>query len=192
MKNKTKRIIKIICAILLIITIQMIGITYAKYITTEKGTGSANIAKWGFEIVKDGQTTKTVSLVNDTEKSSVQEGKIAPGSSGIIEIELSAKGSEVNVDYAINFEKELNKPTNMIFLYGGKKYESLTNISSITGTIECDSEVKNKVIKILWEWPYQTGETTEQKNQNNIIDTQDSQNISQYTFDIVVSGSQGL
>lgn len=190
MNNKTKTIIKISCGILLILMIQIIGVTYAKYITTEKATGSANIAKWGFDIVKNGELTKTVSLVDST-NTSIAEGKIAPGAEGTIEIEVNAKKSEVNVDYSIIFENEKNKPTNMIFRYNGNQYNSLSSITDIIGTIKHDSQIRTKVIKISWEWPYQTGKTAEEKNQNNILDTQEAQTISEYEFDIKVTGTQG-
>ena len=56
MKDKRKMNKKIILlAIIFIISVQMIGITYAKYITSEKAIGEAEIAKWSFEIVKEGE-----------------------------------------------------------------------------------------------------------------------------------------
>ena len=58
MKNKTKKIVGVACAILLIVLVQAIGITYAKYLTVEKGSGSAEVAKWGFEIVKNGTQSR--------------------------------------------------------------------------------------------------------------------------------------
>ena len=60
MKKKTRKIITLTFAILLVILVQAMGITYAKYITTEKGNGQAEIARWSFEIVKDGQQKKNV------------------------------------------------------------------------------------------------------------------------------------
>lgn len=62
MKNKTKRTIVITCEILLVILVHMMGVTYAKYIAFEKGNVKAEIAQWSFEIVKDGEQTKTINL----------------------------------------------------------------------------------------------------------------------------------
>lgn len=191
MKNKTKRIITISCAILLIVMIQMIGVTYAKYITTERGTGSANIAKWGFEIVKNGTQTKTVSLVNRIASSSMKTGEIAPGSSGTITIVVDAKDSEVDVDYALDFSNEVNKPQNMIFTYNNVEYSSLADIPSIKGTIKHDNTSRTQQLNVRWEWPYQSGESETEQAECDILDTQDSQKITQYTFDIQVTGTQG-
>ena len=64
MKNKTKKLLGLACAILLIVLIQSIGITYAKYISGDRTTGHAEVAKWAFEIVKDGEQTKTINLAD--------------------------------------------------------------------------------------------------------------------------------
>lgn len=191
MKTKTRKIIAISAMILLVIIVQMIGTTYARYLTSEKGSGSANIAKWGFEIVKDaGYTKKTVSLTNEKEKLSLKTGKIAPGTSGMIELVVDAKNSEVGVDYQINFLNELNKPTNLKFIYNGIDYDSLSKITAVHGTIEPSSVARTKTIKILWEWPYRTGNTEEEKLKNDEIDTQDAKKIDEYKFDIEVIGTQ--
>ena len=52
-KEKNKKIIKILCAVLLLMSLGMTGYTYAKYVTQEKGNGSADIATWSFRIEKD-------------------------------------------------------------------------------------------------------------------------------------------
>lgn len=191
MKTKTRKIITISAMILLVIIVQMIGTTYARYLTKEKGTGSANIAKWGFEVVKDvGYIQKTVSLTNEKDKSSLKTGKIAPGTSGIIELVVDAKDSEVGVNYQVNFLNELNKPTNLKFTYNGIDYDSLSKITSVNGTIEPSSAARTKTIKISWEWPYRTGTTEEEKLKNDEIDTQDARIIDEYKFDIEVIGTQ--
>ena len=48
---------------------------------------------------------------------------------------------------------------------------------------------KTKVINIHWEWPYETGIDDEITN-NDIIDTENGKNITQYTFDVLVEGVQ--
>lgn len=74
--------IGVTCGILLIVIIQAMGITYAKYITSEKGSGQAEIAKWAFQIVKEGAQTKNVQLVNSVNTDTLVKGKIALGTSG--------------------------------------------------------------------------------------------------------------
>ena len=190
MKNKTKKIIKILSILLLVILFQTMGYTYAKYIAGDQGTGYAEIAKWGFEIVKDGQETKTVQLLDTTDKQTLVNGKIAPGTSGMITVELDASATEVDLNYTLEFTNEQNKPDNMFFTYEGKQYQSLNAIGEIIGRINYNSGVKVKPINIKWTWGYETGTTDEQKAANDIIDTQNANKIVQYTFDIVATATQ--
>ena len=76
MKNKTKKIFKIISVVLLVILLQTMGYTYAKYVTQETGTGQADVAKWAFQIQKEGEQTKTVKLLDTTNKKTLVNGKI--------------------------------------------------------------------------------------------------------------------
>lgn len=189
MKNKTKKIIRITFAILLVVIVQTIGITYAKYIATEKGTGQAEIAQWAFEIVKDGEQTKTINLADTVADGSVPSGKLAPGSYGSILLELDATNSDVDVDYTLEFANEKNKPENLEFVSNGVTYDSITEIVS-SGTIKSDAQVKTKQISILWRWPYETGTTDEEKVTNNIVDTEYANTNTEYTFDIIATGTQ--
>ena len=190
MKNKTKKIIKLLSVLLLVVVLQTMGYTYAKYIAEDQGTGYAEVAKWGFEIVKDGQETKTVHLLDTTDKETLVNGKIAPGTSGMITVELDASASEVDLEYVLEFTNEQNKPDNLFFTYQGEIYKSLSSIGEIIGRINYDSELKTKSINILWRWAYETGGTDEEKAANDIIDTQNANMITEYTFDIVATATQ--
>lgn len=190
MKNKTRKIIGITCAILLIVLVQAVGITYAKYLTLEKGTGSAEVAKWSFKIEKDGAQTKTVKLVDPVNRDYLTNGKIAPGTDGTIVITLDGSGSESDIDYSLEFANEQNKPTNLTFTYNGVSYNSLSEITNITGTIKYDAETPKKNITISWRWNYETGNTADEIATNDAIDTQDANNITEYTFDIIATGTQ--
>ena len=109
MKNNTKKIIKITLAILLIVLVQVIGITYAKYIASDEGKGQAEIAKWSFKISKDGEQIETINLADTAQEGSTVNGKLVPGSWGSICIQVDATGSEVGVDYTLGFENEQQK-----------------------------------------------------------------------------------
>lgn len=189
MKNKTKKSIRLIIAILLVVLVQTIGVTYAKYITSEKGNGQAEIAKWSFQIVKDGQQTKNVQLINSVNKDTLVDGKIAPGTSGKITIKIDATGTEVDMDYLVEFANEQNKPNNIVFTYGVSKSNSLAGLTGLNGHIAHD-EPQTRTIIIDWVWEYETGKGAEQIAANDILDTQDGSTIDQYTFDIVVTATQ--
>lgn len=165
------------------------GYTYARYMSQEKGIGKADIANWSFQIVKNGESTKTVSLRNTVDKSTLVNGRIAPGTSGSFEIILDATGAEVGVDYSLSFLNEVNKPTNIVFTYNGKEYKSLSDIGRISGNIEIGNDMTKKII-IKWAWLYQTGSTDIEKAQNDEIDTKDGTSLLDYTFDIMAYGTQ--
>lgn len=175
---------------MLIIAIQVIGITYAKYLTEEKGTGSAEVTKWSFQIEKSGTQTKTVKLIDPVNKDYLTNGKIAPGTEGTIVITLDGTGTEVDIEYSVKFENEQNKPTNLKFTYNGVEYNSLSEIKNLKGTIKHNGETLKKNIIISWRWEYETGKTAEEIAANDVIDTNDANNITEYTFDIIATGTQ--
>lgn len=189
MKEKTKRIIVLLCALLLLIGVGTGGYTYAKYRTSAKGGGQADIAKWSFTVGTESEQIENIKLVNTVDKDTLLNGKIAPGTSGEFFINLDATGSEVGVDYEVKFSNEKNKPSNIKFSYGGKQYNSLSEITDIKGTIGVGESHKSRRIQILWNWNYETG-TAEEITENDILDTQEGIADLNYTFDVSVIGTQ--
>ncbi len=165
------------------------GYTYARYMSQEKGTGNADIANWAFQIDKNGEQTKNVTLRNTVSKQTLVNGKIAPGTSGEFSITLDATGSEVGVDYTLSFVDEINKPENIIFTYNGKEYKSLNEIGSIKGNIGTKND-RTATILIKWTWLYQTGSTDIEKAENDIKDTKAGTSLLDYSFNIIAKGVQ--
>lgn len=166
------------------------GYTYARYMSQEKGTGGADIANWSFKIAKNaGEEAKNITLRNTANKSTLVNGKIAPGTSGEFSITLDATGSDVAIDYTVEFVNEVNKPTNILFTYDGNKYKTLNEIGAIKGNIGVTNE-KTKLVTIKWEWPYQKGSTDVAKIENDNIDTKDGTSLLDYSFDIIAKGVQ--
>lgn len=186
--NKTKKIVKILCAILLVVLLQTMGYTYAKYATTVNGSGDAEIAKWSFNMTKSGTETQNVKLISTANKTS--SGKIAPGTSGSFILKIDATGSEVGVNYSVKFANEENKPKNIKFICDGKEYASLSEIDSIKGKINYDAGKKTVLVTINWVWQYETGTTDGTIATNDELDTQDANSLSDYTFDIIATGTQ--
>lgn len=100
MKKGNKKILVIALLLLLIGA----GIaTYAIYRTSAIGTATVATATWSVKV--NGTDTETGSFTfgaNDitwTTNTSANNGKIAPGSTGTITLEIDATGTEVNVDY---------------------------------------------------------------------------------------------
>ena len=185
-----KGIFGALCMMLIMLLLTGVGgYTYARYMSQEKGTGNADIANWAFQIDKNGEQTKNVTLRNTVSKQTLVNGKIAPGTSGEFSITLDATGSEVGVDYTLSFVDEINKPENIIFTYNGKEYKSLNEIGSIKGNIGTKND-RTATILIKWTWLYQTGSTDIEKAENDIKDTKAGTSLLDSSFNIIAKGVQ--
>lgn len=189
--SKTKKIVLLIIVVTVIILAFVGGQSYAKYMSRVTGQGTADIASWSFKVNEKYEKIQTISLKSTINNERILNNQIAPGTEGIFEIKLDATGSEVGINYVIKFENEFQKPTNLKFTYNGKIYDSLTQLQQdLIGVINVNDQSKIKSIQIGWDWKYQTGTTEQEIAQNDLIDTQDSKQFSNYTFDVIVSGIQ--
>ena len=191
MKKKSKKLIIILSILLIVLTLGMGGYSYAKYITEVKGNGEMSVAKWSFK-VNDGSTQfSTIKLSDTVDASKLVDGKIAPGTGGEFTIKIDGTGSDVGIKYSVNFENEQNKPTNLIFKYNNKSFKSLSGMKNyILGTIEANSADKVRNIQIQWEWPYETEINGVPTSESDEKDTQEGINALDYSFDVVVTGTQ--
>lgn len=182
----------IIIAILVAIVLSFIGgQTYSKYVTEVRGDGTAQIATWDFKVNGQKEEVQTISLGSTYDKSTLVNGKIAPGTEGIFQIIVDATGSDVGIDYKIKFSDETTKPANLKFYYQEVEYNSILELGeALSGTINADDENKSKTFDIKWKWNYETGSNPTEIASNDKIDTQNAQEITNYEFDVIVSGTQ--
>ena len=189
--NKKKTALLVICAILAIILSFMIGKTFAKYVSEVKGAGTAEIANLVFIVNGKEDVVQNVNLLSTYHNETLINNKVAPGTSGSFNIVVDATGSEVGVDYAIEFLNESQKPQNLIFIYEDKPYTTIQDLEKdLSGTINANDENKIRNVTINWEWQYETGENANEIDQNDIIDTNNAKQLENYTFDIHVKGTQ--
>ena len=86
-------------------------------------------------------------------------------------------------------EKKLNEINS--YEYQGKEYNSISELQDIlSGTIAANDKEKTRTLQIEWQWKYETGNNENEIANNDKIDTLNAKNISQYTFKVVVSGTQ--
>lgn len=188
--RKSKKIILILTLLLVVLTLGIGGYTYAKYRTSVRGGGQVDVAKWSFKVNGDSEDLETIQLFETIDESKLVNGKIAPGTSGEFTINIDGTGTEVGIDYHIKFENEQNKPTNLVYYYENQKYNSLSEIGpAVNGTIFADEEDKIRDITIQWEWQYQALEA-DKVDANDKIDTQEGIANLDYTFDVIVTGTQ--
>ena len=189
--NKKKTALLVICAILAITLSFMIGKTFAKYVSEVKGAGTAEIANWVFKVNGKEDVVQNVNLLSTYHNETLINNKVAPGTSGSFNIVVDATGSEVGVDYAIEFLNESQKPQNLIFIYEDKPYTTIQDLEKdLSGTINANDENKIRNVTINWEWQYETGENANEIDQTEIIDTKNPKQLENYTFDIHVKGTQ--
>lgn len=189
--SKSKKII-LLLAILIAIVLSFIGgQTFSKYITEVRGEGIAEVARWSFKVNGQDEEVQTINLASTCNNETLIDNKIAPGTEGNFKIIVDGTGSDVGIDYSIKFENESTKPQNLKFKYDEKEYNSIAELQEdLTGTINTNDPEKTKTLSIDWKWAYETGENVEEIAQNDKIDTQNAKSISNYTFDVIVSGTQ--
>lgn len=79
----------------------------------------------------------------------------------------------------------------MKFYYNGTMANSIKELETLlTGTISAEAENKVRTMTVEWEWSYVTGESEEEISLQDGIDTRDGQTLSQYQFDILITGTQ--
>ena len=192
LSNKTK-ILVVMFIILIICLCIIISRAYAKNNSQIRGKGNAEIAKWDFKVNGEETQIKSVNLKNTNIKESLTEGKIAPGTQGFFEIIVDASEADVGIDYEIKFENETKKPSNLIFRYENIESKSLKDLEeTLKGSIKKEDTEKIKIFEIEWEWKYENGNDFQAIHKNDELDTKEALQLTNYTFDILVSGTQSI
>lgn len=164
--------------------------TFSKYINKVSGDGETEIAKWSFKVNQETEEFATIKLADTYDKTTLLNGKIAPGTKGSFDLIIDATNSEVGVRYEVDFLEETNKPTNLIFKSGNKTVSTIEELESVlTDTINVDDTNKVRTLTINWEWPYETT-TSNTISSNDKIDTDEGLQALDYSFKVVVTGTQ--
>lgn len=193
--SKKKKVVAVVAILSAVIISFLGGQTFSKYVTEIKGSGSAEVAAWSFKVYGDNEQTQTVRLASTVNDQTLVNNKIAPGTKGSFVIKVDGRGSDVGIKYNFKLQKETQKPSNLLFTYSGITFRNLSELlEAAGGTIDAnaDENAKVKQVVINWQWPYQTQTTSSEEElaENDREDTQDGMNISNYSFDIVVTGTQ--
>ena len=113
------------------------------------------------------------------------------GTEGNFNIVIDASGSQVGIAYQVQFQNEIGKPTNLQFECNGKKVSHIKELEEIlVGEIAANATEKLKTYTVHWQWNYETGNTREEIERNNKIDTREAKEIENYAFDIVINATQ--
>jgi len=141
-----------------------VSMTYARYTENISREGTASVAKWAF--TEDNPAGNlTIKLDETYDATSLVSGKIAPGTSGSFDIELSNATTETAIDVTVAMEKQ-NIPTNLKFYTDEGCTEELTT-DELTAVIAAKGSLDKKTI--YWKWAYNT-------TADETIDGQDTAN----------------
>ena len=192
MKKNKKRILLIALLLLLIVFMVLLGRgSYSKYLTQVKGKGVIEVAKWAFLVNGETASITNINLAKTYTAETLAQNTIAPGTRGSFDIKIDTTGSEVAINYDVKFENENSKPQNLQYTYGGHIVSSIKELEPfLIGTIEANSSEKVKIMTIEWNWPYETGSTENEKLTQDVEDTNDGKLLENYSFDIIVTGTQ--
>lgn len=192
MKKSKKRIILLLLLLLLLVFMFLLGGgSYSKYLTQVEGKGVIEVAKWAFLVNGETASITNINLARTYKPETLAQNTIAPGTSGSFDIKIDTTGSDVGINYDVKFQNEKSKPQNLVFTYDGHTVANIKELEQfLAGTIDANSEEKVKTMTIEWSWPYETGSLADEKAVQDVEDTNDGKLLEQYSFDIIVTGTQ--
>ena len=163
MTSKSKKLL-LIAVLLLLATVTFT--TYAIYRSSTSASASVGTAAWAVKVNGTNIETHTFTInpatdITWTTNTSAVSGKIAPGSSGTIDIEIDATGSEVDVDYTATIDS--------ITIGGAAVSNSgftvaVASGSSLTGTINYAATNMKATIRLAVTW---TGSNSDNSTKDN-------------------------
>lgn len=190
MKNLTKKTI-IGVTLAIIGASAFFGITHSKYINKISGNGETEIAKWNFVVNDSTEQMETIKLADTYDQDTLINGRIAPGTRGSFDLVIDASNAEVAVKYEVDFENETNKPSNLKFKYKDRVLDEIEDYEEFfTDIIDADDTNKTRTLTVDWEWAYETTNNDNTLEENDKVDTDEGLEALDYSFDIVVTGTQ--
>ena len=104
---------------------------------------------------------------------------------------IDATGSQVGIAYQVQFQNEVGKPTNLQFECNGETVSHIKELEELlVGEIAANEQQKVRTYTVRWKWNYETGNTEEEIQKNDSIDTKEANEIENYAFDIIINGTQ--
>jgi len=164
-----------IVMVLTLATCSAISGTFAKYTSSTSGSSTATAAKWsvkinGNDIAQSGNESMTFDLfktVNElgttTAETNVASGKIAPGTTGQVTINIQNK-SEVNSNYTIDLAEKNEGSIPLQYSIDGTHWAD--DITDLKTSLSAVSLAQNKISTqiIYWRWNFDEGTHGTQTN----------------------------
>ena len=104
-QKKGHGLITSILILLIILFLAIAGYAWARYSNIDMGNSNASVAKWSFKVNGSDENSSSFNLENTiNSNNSVEEGKVAPGTSGYFDLNLDGRGSETAINFSIELE----------------------------------------------------------------------------------------
>ena len=171
----------LLACISLLLLLDLMQDTYAKYISSADATGNFTIARWAFlvneqDVLNNSDFSNTIIPVFD-QNNNIKSGVIAPTTTGYFEITIDSSNVGVAFDEVITLNKDATNTVNDIVFTGYKKndgqlIEFANNTTSITTTHLLNEETTENTYRFYIKW--NDDENTE--TMNNAADTEASVN----------------
>ena len=161
---------KLVKVFLIVLLIAMIGLilvsgTYAKYTTTFTGSDTATVAKFKVSSNTTAETFdlfKTAKEVDGTTADvDVANGKVAPGTGGKFDIQLT-NDSEVKVHYAISLKETNESNIPIEYSLDGTTYVTAANFASISAA-DLAIGSTTQTVSVYWRWAFEGKDSTNYK-----------------------------
>lgn len=176
LKNRKFRLL--LACISLLLLVDMIQESYAKYVSSAEASSNLTIARWAFmvnnqDVINNSNFSTTILPVIDSNPN-IASGVIAPTSTGYFDVTIDSSNVGVSYDEEITLSTGTNNTVTDIMFTGYKinNEESIVefqNTTNPTFTISHPLTEQNKVntYRFYIKWNDGTGETM-----NNTADTQ--------------------
>ena len=164
---KDNKLVKVFLIVLLIAMIGLILVsgTYAKYTTTFTGSDTATVAKFKVSSNTTAETFdlfKTAKEVDGTTADvDVANGKVAPGTGGKFDIQLT-NDSEVKVHYAISLKETNESNIPIEYSLDGTTYVTAANFASISAA-DLAIGSTTQTVSVYWRWAFEGKDSTNYK-----------------------------
>ena len=164
---KDNKLVKVFLIVLLIAMIGLILVsgTYAKYTTTFTGSDTATVAKFKVSSNTTAETFdlfKTAKEVDGTTADvDVANGKVAPGTGGKFDIQLT-NDSEVKVHYAISLKETNESNIPIEYSLDGTTYVTAANFASVSAA-DLAIGSTTQTVSVYWRWAFEGKDSTNYK-----------------------------
>ena len=164
---KDNKLVKVFLIALLIVMVGLILVsgTYAKYTTKFTGSDTATVAKFK---VSSNTTAETFDLFKTakevdgtTADTDVVNGKVAPGTGGKFDIQLT-NDSEVKVHYAISLKETNESNIPIEYSLDGTTYVTAANFASVSAA-DLAIGSTTQTVSVYWRWAFEGKDSTNYK-----------------------------